>query len=242
MAHTWTIARGPGTNLAKVIVVELVGADGTVGLGEASPIKRYKESIDTVEAFCRDDPRGLSFTDIEGSMTYLDTLSDHDMAAKCAINIALLDAAGKKAKKPIYDLLGLGFRENAHITSFTIGIDKPDVIRQKVLEAEKFPVLKVKVGVAGRQSQFAGSARSRPDKNHPRRRQRRLEDERTGAEMIEWLAADKHIQYHRATHARRTPHKDWIWLKQRSPLPIFADESYHIAPKTSTRRRSAFMA
>jgi len=32
------------------------------------------------------------------------------------------------------DFLELGFRENHHMTSFTIGIDKPDMIRKKVLE------------------------------------------------------------------------------------------------------------
>src|SRR5258708_33672158 len=80
-------------------------------------------------------------------MKYLDTLCKQDMAAKCAINVALLDGAGKRAKKPIYDLLGLGFRENHHVTSFTIGIDKPEVIRKKVLEAELYPVLKGKVGM-----------------------------------------------------------------------------------------------
>src|SRR2546426_12460806 len=100
-------------NLFKVVVVELTGAEGTVGLGEAAPTARYKESVDTVEAFLKKvDPRGLSFTDVDGSMQYLETLSRHDMAAKCALNLALLDGAAKRAKKPIYDVLGLGFREN----------------------------------------------------------------------------------------------------------------------------------
>src|SRR2546425_167435 len=43
LAHTWTIARSSGATSAKVIVVELTGADGTVGLGEAAPTPRYKE-------------------------------------------------------------------------------------------------------------------------------------------------------------------------------------------------------
>ena len=133
LAHLWAIARTSGTNVAQVMVVELVGADGTVGLGEAAPSARYKESPKTVETFLKQvDPRGLSFSDVEGSMTYLDTLSRHDMAAKCALNLALLDGAAKKAKKPIYDFLGFGFREQQHVTSFTIGIDKPEVIRKKV--------------------------------------------------------------------------------------------------------------
>ena len=97
MTHTWTIARGSGTNLSKTVVVELTGADGTVGLGEAAPTARYKESIDTVQAFFKKvDARGLSFNDVEGSMTYLDTLSPHDMSAKCALNLALLDGAAKR--------------------------------------------------------------------------------------------------------------------------------------------------
>ena len=42
LTHTWSIARSRGTNIFKVIVVELTGADGTVGLGEAAPTARYK--------------------------------------------------------------------------------------------------------------------------------------------------------------------------------------------------------
>jgi len=98
MAHPWAISRSAPTTVSRVIVVELTGADGTIGRGEAAPISRYKESLDTVEAFLKQvDPRGLSFSDVESSMIYLETLSRHDMAAKCALNIALLDGAGKRA-------------------------------------------------------------------------------------------------------------------------------------------------
>jgi L-alanine-DL-glutamate epimerase-like enolase superfamily enzyme len=48
-------------------------------------------------------------------------------------------------------------------------------------------------------------------------------------EMIEWLAQDKHIQYVEQPLPASAPAKDWVWLKQRSPLPIFGDESYHLA-------------
>src|SRR5512133_2446402 len=149
LTHTWAISRTAGNTVANTVLVELTGADGTVGLGEAAPITRYKESPDTVEAFLKKvDPRGLSFSDVEGSMGYLETISPHDMSAKCALNLALLAGAGKRAGKPVYDLLGLGFAENRHVTSFTIGIDSPEMMRKKVLEAEAYPVLKVKLGVA----------------------------------------------------------------------------------------------
>src|SRR5262245_28299721 len=120
LAHTWKLARTSGTNLSQVVVVELTGADGTIGWGEAAPVARYKESVDTVETYCRKvDPRGLSFADVEGSMEYLETVSDGDRAAKCALNIALLDGAARRNKKPVYDFLGLGFHEKKHVTSFT---------------------------------------------------------------------------------------------------------------------------
>jgi len=230
LAHTWTIARTRGTNVFKTVVIELTGADGTVGLGEAAPTARYKETVETVEAFLKKvDARGLSFTDVEGSMEYLETLSRHDMSAKCAINIALLDGAAKRAKKPIYDLLGLGFRDNHHVTSFTIGIDKPEVIRQKVVEAEGYPVLKVKVGVPDDQANMQALREVAPTKPVRVDANEGWKTKEQALEMIEWLAQDKNIQYIEQPLPASTPGKDWVWLKQRSPLPIFADESYHAA-------------
>ncbi|HWH72336.1 MAG TPA: dipeptide epimerase [Candidatus Sulfotelmatobacter sp.] len=230
LAHTWTIARTSGTNIFKVVTVELIGADGTVGVGEAAPTSRYKESVHTVEAFLQKvDPRGLSFSDIEGSMKYLDTLSAHDMAAKCALNVALLDGAAKKAKKPIYDLLGLGFRENHHVTSFTIGIDKPEVIRKKVLEAEPYPVLKMKVGVADDKANMQALREVAPTKEVRVDANEGWKTKEQALEMIEWLAQDGHIQYIEQPMPATTSVRDWVWLKERSPLPIFGDESYHLA-------------
>lgn len=229
LAHTWTIARGPGTNSATVIVVELTDG-GTVGLGEAAPISRYNENVDTVEAFCRKvDPARLSFDDVPGSMKYLDTVSAHDMAAKCAINIALLDGAGKRAQKPIYDLLGLGFRDNHHVTSFTIGIDTPDVIRKKVLEAAQYPRLKVKVGVAADKENMAAIRDVAPTRLLRVDANEGWKTKEHALEMIEWLATDKQIEYVEQPMPASMPAQDWKWLKERSPLPIFADESYHVA-------------
>jgi L-alanine-DL-glutamate epimerase-like enolase superfamily enzyme len=230
LAHTWTIARSPGTNTFKVVVVELTGADGTVGLGEAAPTARYKESVATVEAFLKKvDPRGLSFTDVEGSMTYLDTLSPHDMSAKCALNLALLDGAAKRANQPVYDLLGLGFRDQHHVTSFTIGIDKPDVFRKKVLAAEPYPVLKVKVGVPDDKANLQALREVAPAKAVRVDANEGWKTKEQALEMIEWLAKDGHIQYVEQPLPAATRPKDWAWLKQRSPLPIFGDESYHLA-------------
>ena len=230
LAHTWTIARTNGTNVAEVIIVEIVGADGTVGLGEAAPTARYKESIKTVETFLKKvDPRGLSFSDVQGSMMYLDTVSLHDMAAKCALNLALLDGAAKKSKQPVYDLLGLGFRDNQHLTSFTIGIDKPEVIRRKVQEAERFPILKMKVGVPGDEANLQALREIAPTKTIRVDANEGWKTKEHALERIEWLARDGHVEYIEQPMPATTSTRDWAWLKQRSPLPIFGDESYHLA-------------
>lgn len=230
LAHLWTIARAGGTKVSKVVVVELTGADGTVGLGEAAPTARYKESPKTVEAFLRKvDPRGLSFSDVEGSMQYLDTLSRHDMSAKCALNLALLDGAGKKAKKPVYDLLGLGFKPDHHFTSFTIGIDTPEVIRKKVALAEPYPILKMKVGGAEDKPSLLALREVAPAKPVRVDANEGWKTKEQALEMIEWLAQDKHIQYVEQPLPASAGPKEWTWLKERSPLPIFGDESYHLA-------------
>jgi L-alanine-DL-glutamate epimerase-like enolase superfamily enzyme len=230
LAYNWKIARTTGTKVAKVAVVELAGADGTIGLGEAAPSSRYKESAATVEAFLKQvDPRGLSFSDVEGSMKYLETLSRHDFAAKCAVNLALLDGAAKKAHKPVYDLLGLGFRNEHHVTSFTIGIDKPEVIRQKALEAAAYPVLKMKLGVADDKANMQALREAAPEKPVRVDGNEGWKTKEQALENIEWLAKDGHIQYVEQPMPATTPAKDWAWLKQRSPLPIFGDESYHLA-------------
>lgn len=230
LAHRWTIARTGGTTTAKVVVVELTGADGTLGLGEAAPTARYKESARTVEAFLQKvDPRGLSFSDIEGSMKYLDTLSRHDMSAKCALNIALLDGAARRAKKPIYDLLGLGFQEGKHLTSFTIGLDTPEMIRKKVEEAAQYPILKMKVGGADDKANLAALREVAPTKLIRVDGNEGWKTKEQALEALQWLAQDPKIQFVEQPMPATTPAKDWIWLKERSPLPVFGDESYHLA-------------
>ncbi len=230
LAHTWKIARTEGTKTSTVVLIELADDDGTVGLGEAAPITRYNESLETVEAFCRKiDTRKLSFDDVPGSMKYLDTISAHDMSAKCAINIALIDGAARCAKKPVYDFLGLGFRNDHHVTSFTIGIDVPEVLKKKVIEAGRFPFLKIKVGAPGDRENMKAIRDVAPTKMLRVDANEGWKTKEQALEMIQWLANDKFIEYVEQPMPAATPTADWKWLKERSPLPIFADESYHTA-------------
>ncbi len=230
LAHPWAIARGTAASKTQVVIVELLGADGTQGVGEAPTANRYRESASTVEAFLKKvDPRGLSFNDVEGSMSYLDTLSDHDMSAKAALNVALLDGAARRAKQPLFDFLELGFRENQHVTSFSIGIDTPEVVRNKVLEAADFPVLKLKMGSESDRDLLQALREGAPNKPVRVDANEGWKTKEQALESLEWLATDGHIQYVEQPLPATAPAKDWAWLKQRSPLPIFADESFHLA-------------
>src|SRR5450756_1992526 len=196
LTHTWSIARSRGADKTSVVIVQLTDVDGVVGLGEAAPVARYGESAESVEAFCkRVDARKLSFDDVAGSMNYLSTLSPGDMSAKCALNIALLDGAAKHARKPMHEFLKLGFRENHHVTSFTIGIDRAEVIRKKVLEARRFPILKVKVGAADDAANLRALREVAPDKWLRVDANEGWQTKEQSLEMIERLAQDKFIQF-----------------------------------------------
>ena len=229
LRYTWTIARG-SEDVAPVVLVELSDANGISGIGEASPIFRYDESVETVETFCRRvDSAQLTFNDVPGSMKYLDTVAPGNMAAKCAFNLALLDGAARRTGKPIYDFLDLGFRENHHVTSFTIGIDTPEMIRKKVLEAASYPVLKVKVGVSEDKAIMAALREAAPDKPLRLDANEGWTTKEEALNKLEWLAKDSKIQFVEQPMPSSADPKDLVWLKERSPLPLFGDESYHHA-------------
>jgi len=229
LAHVWTIARGSAETF-EVGLVQLADEDGTVGLGEGSPSLHYAESIETLESFCRKvDANELSFGNVAGSMNYVDTVAPGNMAAKCAFNLALLDGAAKRVQKPVCDLFGLSFRENNHVTSFSIGIDAPKVIRRKVLAADKYPVLKLKVGTTDDPAILAALREVAPAKPVRVDANEAWTIKEQALEMIEWLARDPHIQFVEQPMPANTNPKHLVWLKQRSPLPLFADESFHSA-------------
>ena len=233
MAQPWVISRGR-TDVSKVVVVELRDNDGIVGRGEAAPISRYKESAKTVEAFLRKiDPRQLQKVSIPEAMAYLDDLSSHDNAAKCAVNIALMDINAKICGKAIYDFLNLGFTEQKHVTSYSIGLGSPDAIRQKVLAAHAFPVLKLKLGGPDDHAVLRALREVAPEKLIRVDANEAWHTKEEALRNIEWLATDKAIQFVEQPLPASTPPRDWIWLKQRSPLPIFADESHHHTKDTN---------
>jgi len=229
LANPWKIASTKGSTAHHTIIVELVDADGIHAIGEAAPSVLYGESVQGVLKLLAElNPASLSFADVRGSMDYLASRPNLPVAAKCVLNLALLDGAAKRAGQPLHDFLGLGFRENHHITCFTIGIDTPEVIREKVLDATQYPVLKLKVGDPRDGENFAALRSVAPDKPVRVDANEGWKTKEDALRMLEWLVAtDNKIQFVEQPMPRDASDEDLIWLKKRSPLPLFADEACH---------------
>ncbi len=230
LTHKWMVASSlaeGGKNIYPAVLVELRDGDGVIGLGEAAPSNRYLETAQTcLDFFRRIDPSKLSFDDVAGSMAYIESLATGNFSPKGAMNVALLDGAAKKAGQPLHTFLGLGFTEGRHVTSFTIGIDSPDMIRQKVREAERFPILKVKVGGPNDTENLAAVREVAPDKLLRVDANEGWTTKEEALRRIEWLARDPHIEFVEQPMPSDHAPAEFAWLKERSPLPIVADESY----------------
>jgi L-alanine-DL-glutamate epimerase-like enolase superfamily enzyme len=233
LAHRWTIASGlePGGSGGKdfypVVFVELTDEQGNTGIGEAAPSDRYRESVVNAAAFVEIvNLYHLSFADPAGSMRYIRSLGPGNHAIKGALDLALLDGAAKLAGKPICDFLGLGFHENRHISSFSIGIDTPDMMRRKVADAGVYPILKLKVGGPTDRENLRALRDIAPKKPVRVDANEAWKTKEEALRQIEWLASDGHIQFIEQPMPATSDVRDLAWLKERSPLPVFADESY----------------
>ena len=197
LANPWKIASRQGSGTHRTVIVELTDTDGVVAIGEAAPSALYGESVDSVlPVLAKLDASKLSFRDVAGSMANLEKIPGLPFAIKCALNIALLDGAAKHAGKALHDFLGLGFREHHHVTSFSIGIDAPDIIRKKVLEAAQYPVIKLKVGDPRDRENFAALRSAAPDKPVRVDANEGWKTKEDALRMLEWLVAtDKKIQF-----------------------------------------------
>src|SRR5687768_6165117 len=135
LKHAFTIATSSRTT-TPVMMVE-VEADGVVGYGEASMPPYLGESQESAAAFLSrvDFGRVEDPFQLEEVLPAIDALVPGNCAAKAAVDIALHDWMGKKLAAPLHRVWGLNPAKTP-VTSFTIGIDVAEVVRQKTREAE----------------------------------------------------------------------------------------------------------
>ena len=142
LKNPFKISRRETDSYREVVTVEIDG-----GVGEAAPTKFYGETVQTVVAAIEKLTPLLdrNLDHIQDVMDEIESALDGNHAAQSAIDMALHDRLGKKLGVPLYRLWGLN-PEKTPCTSFTIGLDEPSVMAEKVLQAESYSILKVKLG------------------------------------------------------------------------------------------------
>jgi L-alanine-DL-glutamate epimerase-like enolase superfamily enzyme len=205
-----------------------VEKDGILGYGEASMPPYLGESHETAKAFLSKvdlwkypDPFNLG--DI---LSDIDAIAPGNPAAKASIDIALHDWLGKKMGYPWYRIWGLNPAKTP-VTSFTIGIDTKEMVRQKVKEAEGFKVLKVKLG-RDNDKEIITAIREVTDKPLRVDVNQGWKDREFALSMTEWLAT-KGVEFVEQPMPKDRL-EDMAWLRDKSPLPIVGDESVQRLP------------
>jgi len=222
LKHTWTTTMS-SSEYRDTIELRFT-REGATGVGAGAPIVRYQENAaDGKRALDGAAPlvRAADPWWLEGLLGDAFRKLEGQYAARAALDIALHDWTGKRLGIPVYRLLGLDPAE-APLTTFSIGIDTPEVTRQKVREAAEFPVLKIKVGLDSDEATI-DAVRSVTGKPLRVDANEGWKDKETAIRRLEWLAGKGVELVEQPMPAALV--EEQAWLKARSPLPLFADES-----------------
>lgn len=222
LEHTFTVSSYSRKTTPDVQVE--IEYEGVTGYGEASMPPYLGHSVESVCAFLEKvDLSGFHDPfQLEEIIAYVDSLSDGDEPAKAAVDIALHDLAGKLMGQPLYRLWGLN-PAKAGPTTFTIGIDTPDVVREKTLEcAGRFRILKVKVGLDS-DEQMISTIRGVTDLPLCVDANQGWKDRSKALDEIFWLHENGVVMVEQPLAKDRLD--DIAWITERSPIPVFADES-----------------
>jgi L-alanine-DL-glutamate epimerase-like enolase superfamily enzyme len=146
LRHTFTISRG-SEDVTPTVIAE-VEHEGIVGTGEASPSSFYGETPHDVVAALEGIGGWLSSADPVRHEHLLAEAAErlgNGRAALCALDLAVHDWFGRKVGQPLHRLLGLD-PARVPLSTFTIGIDTPEKMVEKIREVPDFPLIKIKVG------------------------------------------------------------------------------------------------
>lgn len=226
LKHAFNLAKSSRTTTPDV-QVELE-YDGIIGYGEASMPPYLGESVESVTKFL--SSLNLSqFTDpfrIDDILAYVDSVAPNNRAAKASIDIALHDLLGKIMGQPWYKIWGLS-PEKIHPTSFTISNDTPEVVQQKIKESEQYKVLKVKMGVPG-DKELVETIRKATDRPLCVDANQGWNSKEHALEMCHWLKEKGCIFVEQPLPKEMLD--ETAWLREKSPLPIIADEAFQRLP------------
>jgi L-alanine-DL-glutamate epimerase-like enolase superfamily enzyme len=220
LKHVFTIATNSRTT-TPVILTEIKYND-VVGYGEASMPPYLGETQESVQTFLSqvDLGRYENPFEVETILSDIDSIASGNAAAKASVDIALHDLIGKLIGQPWFNIWGFDKKKTPY-TSFTIGIDKPEVVRQKTKEAQEFKILKAKLG-RDSDKEIIESIRSVTDKPITSDVNQGWKKKEKALEMIHWLKEQGVVMIEQPMPKEQVD--DIAWLTERSPLPIIADE------------------
>lgn len=221
LKHPFSIAKFSRTS-TPVLLLKL-SYEHLEGYGEASMVPYMGESMETAVSFLKrvDWKRFVHPFNFEEIISYLDSIEKGNPAIKAAIDIALNDLNGKLLEKPCYEIYGADPLKMP-VTSYTIGIDSMEVVREKVKEAKDFKVLKIKLGRENDKEliQTIRSVTAVPlyvDANQG------WTDKIKAIDLIYWLHDQGVVLIEQPMDKANLEGN--AWLTGRSPIPILADEA-----------------
>lgn len=222
LKHAFGVAGN--TRTTTDIVIVRLQYDGFVGYGEASLPPYLGENQNSVLSFLK-KVNLQQFTDpllIEDIVAYIDKIDANNYAAKAAIDIALHDLTAKIMHQPLHRIWGYN-TQNTPVTSFTIGIDKLDVIRQKLSEASEYRLLKIKIG-RNNDKEIINTVRQVSNVPLCVDVNQGWTDKHKALDDIHWLKQQGVVFIEQPFS--KTNIDDTAWLTAHSPLPIIADEAF----------------
>jgi len=221
MRYVFTVASFSRTTTP--VVLTQLEYDGIIGYGEASMPPYLGESQESVINFLNNiDLRGFNSPfQTEELLAYVDQISAKNTAAKAAVDIALHDLIGKILGKPFYKIWGLN-PALIPATSYTIGIDTEEVVRKKVMEADQFKILKVKLGL-DTDKMIIDTLRQCTDRPLCADVNQGWKNKEQALEMSHWLAERGGVFLEQPMPKDQID--DNAWLTEHSPIPTIADEA-----------------
>ncbi len=219
--HPFRIAHGVRSSTAVMYI--RIDHEGFSGYGEASMPPYLGESHESVAAFLGrlDLAQFKDPFDISSIMAYVDQVADGNTAAKASVDIALHDLACKLLGKTVHAYYGAD-PDRAPFTSFTIGMDEPELIRSKIEETDGFPILKVKLGGTNDRL-IIETVHASTTKIFSVDVNQGWTDREYALDMI-YRMKEMNVSFVEQPFDRFNL-DDHAWLKEQSPLPIIADES-----------------
>ena len=223
LRHTWTTTMS--SSEYRDVIYTRYAKDGVTGLGEGAPIVRYKEDAKSAEAMLQSVQALVESADpfaYEKVLAQVFQKVKGEHAGKAALDIALFDWIGKRLNVPVYRLFGLD-PADAPITTMSIGVDTPELTKQKVDEAADFPVLKIKMGI-GKDEDTLKAIRAVTKKPLRVDANEGWKTREEALAKIQWLEQDGGVEFVEQP-MRGDLTADHAWLRERVKMPIIADEA-----------------